>query len=124
MKTVRLAKQRKVRYRGAGETYMACPVAERPVEKAAATAGGRGGAGRPAQDGSRSLAELRPGDHSQVTTVVGVGAVRQRLLDVGILPGLELRVVRVAPSGDPIWVNFRGIHLSLRRREALAVQVA
>ena len=103
---------------------MASPIAETTVDQAVATAAGWGGVGQPVQDGPRSLAELRPGDHSRVTTVAGAGAVRQRLLDVGILPGLELRVVRVAPSGDPIWVNFRGIHLSLRRQEALAVQVA
>jgi ferrous iron transport protein A len=103
---------------------MASPVAERVDNEVVARAGGWRGAGRPEADSSRSLAELRPGDHSRVTTVVGAGAVRQRLLDVGILPGLELRVVRVAPSGDPIWVNFRGVHVSLRRQEAMAVQVA
>ncbi len=72
----------------------------------------------------RAVAEMRPGERRTVCAVSGRGAVRQRLLDLGILPEREIVVERVAPAGNPIWVSLRGLHISLRRKEALCVQVA
>ena len=69
------------------------------------------------------LSELKPGETGRVAGVSRAGAVGQRMMDLGILPGTVLRVERVAPAGDPIWVRLRGFHLSLRRSEAAGVTV-
>ena len=54
----------------------------------------------------------------------GTGAIRQRLLDMGILPKHLVEVERVAPAGDPIWIRLEGYQLSLRRAEASSILVA
>jgi DtxR family Mn-dependent transcriptional regulator len=70
-----------------------------------------------------SLAELLPGQRARVVLVDGSGAIRQRLLDMGLLPNVLLEVRRIAPSGGPVWIKFEGTQLSLRRSEAKAVLV-
>ncbi|MBW1807421.1 MAG: DtxR family transcriptional regulator [Deltaproteobacteria bacterium] len=70
-----------------------------------------------------SVADLQPGEKGSVTHVNGHGAIRQRLLDMGILPKVIVEVERVAPSGDPIWIKLQGFQLSLRRKEADAILV-
>ena len=75
------------------------------------------------QAGSRSLADLRPGEQARVCDVLGNGPIRQRLLDMGLIPSSWVRVERVALAGGPIWLAVRGVQLSLRRAEALRVQV-
>jgi Fe2+ transport system protein FeoA len=49
--------------------------------------------------------------------------VRQRLIDLGLLPGVELVMQRVAPFGDPIDIKLKGFHLSLRKGEAATIGV-
>ncbi len=78
--------------------------------------------GRPGAD-IMSIADLRPGQLGRVTHVNARGAVRQRLLDMGILPEVEIEVERVAPSGDPLWIKLMGFQLALRKSEAAAVLV-
>lgn len=68
-----------------------------------------------------SLFDLSPGQKGTVLQVDAAGAVRQRLLDMGILPQVTLSVQRVAPAGDPIWIAIDGTQLALRRQEAQAV---
>ena len=72
---------------------------------------------------TKSIAQLKPGDRARVTQVSGTGAVRQRLLDMGILPDVCVEVERVAPAGDPIWIKLQGFQLSLRIKEASSVLV-
>ncbi len=79
---------------------------------------------RPASPDRATVADLRPGQRGRVVAVDGRGAIRQRLLDMGILPGALIVVARVAPAGDPIWIEIEGNHISLRRSEAAAVAVA
>jgi ferrous iron transport protein A len=69
------------------------------------------------------LGDLSPGDRARVQTVDCAPTVRRRLLEMGLLPGTELRVVRRAPLGDPIEVRLRGYSLSLRKSEASGVTV-
>lgn len=69
------------------------------------------------------VSQLRPGQRGRVTQVEGSGAVRQRMLDMGILPDVLVEVERHAPGGDPIWVKLQGFQLSLRQKEAEAVLV-
>ena len=77
-------------------------------------------------EGSRtmSLNSLNTGEQGKVVQVGGEGAVRQRILDMGILPGVSVRVERVAPTGDPIWIRVQGFQLSLRRQEAQSIQLS
>jgi DtxR family Mn-dependent transcriptional regulator len=71
----------------------------------------------------RRVSDLSPGEGGTVTHVDGSGAIRQRLLDMGILPGVPIDVERVAPAGDPMWIRLQGFQLSLRRAEADAIAV-
>ena len=70
-----------------------------------------------------ALSELSPCTTSVVLGVTGDGILRRRLMEFGLVSGTEVRVVRVAPLGDPIQVELRGYHLSLRRAEAKRVRV-
>lgn len=71
-----------------------------------------------------TLNDLLPGDKARVKKVsVKETRLRQRLLDMGIAPGVEIEVKRVAPLGDPIEIEIRGFYLSLRRSEAAGVIV-
>lgn len=70
-----------------------------------------------------AVADLAAGQRGQVTHINGSGAVRQRMLDMGILPDVIVEVERRAPAGDPIWIKLQGFQLSLRKKEAAAVLV-
>ena len=72
----------------------------------------------------QSLFDLKPGQRGVVARVNAHGAIRQRLLDMGILPQAEVTVARLAPTGDPIWIRIHGTELALRRQEAQAVLLA
>ena len=71
----------------------------------------------------RSVSTLRPGEKGVIKRVDGHGAIRQRLLDMGILPNVTIKVERIAPAGGPIWVRLSNLQISLRRSEANAVLV-
>ncbi len=73
---------------------------------------------------SLSLADIKPGERCRVLQVEGGGAIRQRLLDMGVLPGALLTVERRAPGGDPLWIKLQGFQLALRRREAETIHVS
>ncbi len=77
-----------------------------------------------AEPGADSMADLVPGRRARVVSIGGGGAIRQRLLDMGLLRHAIVEVERVAPSGDPIWIRLDGYQLSLRRREAASIKVA
>jgi len=70
-----------------------------------------------------TLREIDPGLTVRVVSLASEGAVRQRLLDLGIMPGSEVSVERRAPLGDPIEVQVRGANLMLRKREAAMILV-
>lgn len=69
------------------------------------------------------LTQVRIGQRASVKRLTCKGAVRQRMLDMGLVPGAEIAVVRRAPLGDPIEFDVKGYHLSLRRSEAEQVLV-
>lgn len=71
----------------------------------------------------KTLKDLSPGQKGKVTSLGEKGAVRRRLMDMGITPGVEIQVVKVAPLGDPIEVNLRGYELSLRKDEANQIKI-
>lgn len=66
----------------------------------------------------RTLADLRPGESGIVARLGGPVAIRRRLAEMGLVPGIDVAVERVAPLGDPIEVAVRGYRLSLRRDQA------
>ena len=70
-----------------------------------------------------TLNDLRPAQRGRICEVKGAGALRRRLLDMGVVPGAEIEVVRIAPLGDPVEYRVRGYRLSLRRSEATLVMV-
>jgi Fe2+ transport system protein FeoA len=71
-----------------------------------------------------NVAELALGTVATVTDVGGQGSFRRRLMELGILPGTRIEVVSVAPLGDPLEILVRGASLSIRKSEALLVQVS
>lgn len=71
-----------------------------------------------------TLSELKVGERARVMGFgASAGGYRRKLLSLGILPGVELNVVRVAPMGDPVEVRLRGFSLTLRKDEASNLQV-
>lgn len=72
---------------------------------------------------TRLLSQLSVGDSARVLRVAGDADVRGRLLEMGMTPGVTVRLVRAAPLGDPIEVLVRGYHLSVRKSEAAAVEI-
>ncbi len=71
----------------------------------------------------KRLDELVPPQNARIHKIRGFGALRQRMMDMGLVPGAEINVVRVAPMGDPIEYNIKGYHLSLRGHEAKNILV-
>ena len=68
-----------------------------------------------------TLDTLKVGEGGRVATIGGAPQVRHRLLEMGLTPGAQIRVVRFAPLGDPMDIEIRGYHLSLRKVEASQV---
>ena len=70
-----------------------------------------------------TLAELPLGQRAKVSGVGGARAFRRRLLEMGLVPGTEIRVVTIAPLGDPLQIEVRGGQWSIRRAEAAQIDV-
>ena len=71
-----------------------------------------------------TLTELPIGRDARVTSVSGTGTITRRLLEMGVIPGVTVKVVKMAPFGDPIEVRVRGYSLAMRRTEADAIEVS
>ena len=72
---------------------------------------------------SMTLKDLKVGESAVVRTVGGEGALRQHFLDMGIIPGAGVRLVKMAPMGDPMEIRVHGYALTLRLSEALKIEV-
>ncbi len=70
------------------------------------------------------LNQVRIGRSVRVVRVLGEGALRQRILDMGLTKNAEVKVLKMAPFGDPIEITVRGFQLSLRKAEAACIEVA
>ncbi len=70
-----------------------------------------------------TLKDLNPGQEGTVMSIGQRGPMRKRLMDMGVTPGIKVKVVKVAPLGDPIEINIRGYELSLRKNEAENIKV-
>ncbi|WP_419018382.1 FeoA family protein [Eubacterium callanderi] len=71
-----------------------------------------------------TLKDLRPGESGVVDTVSVEGLMRRKLMDMGVTPGVEVMVDKVAPFGDPIEIHLRGYALSLRKNDAENILIA
>ncbi len=71
----------------------------------------------------RTLREVKIGETVRVKKLHGEGAVKRRIMDMGITKGVEVFVRKVAPLGDPIEINVRNYELSLRKADAEMIEV-
>lgn len=71
----------------------------------------------------RTLRDVGVGEDATVVGLAGEGAVKRRIMDMGITKGVKIHVVKVAPLGDPIQITVRGYELSIRKQEAAGVIV-
>ncbi|MDD3974699.1 MULTISPECIES: FeoA family protein [Methanothrix] len=69
----------------------------------------------------KGLDEMMPGERGRVAVVSSCGALRCRMMEMGLVKGAELEVVRLAPSGDPVEILLKGYSLALRKREAVNI---
>lgn len=71
----------------------------------------------------KTLRNLKPGHSARVLRVHGAGALQRRIMEMGITSGVELRVQKAAPLGDPIEILVRGYSLSLRKADAALIEL-
>ncbi len=71
----------------------------------------------------KTLDQLKVGESATVARLHGEGAVKRRIMDMGLTKGTAVTVCKVAPLGDPIELTIRGYELSIRRDEAAKVEV-
>lgn len=69
------------------------------------------------------LSETKPGQVVQVSSIAGQSSFRRRLLELGLVPGTRVELLRVAPLGDPLELLVRGASLSIRKAEAGVIAV-
>jgi len=70
-----------------------------------------------------NLAKLSIGKEAKVTKINGNSAITRRLMEMGVIPGVSVKVIKTAPFGDPIEVRVRGYSLAMRKNEAETIEV-
>lgn len=71
----------------------------------------------------KTLRQVKVGDSVKVVKLHGEGAVKRRIMDMGITKGVEVFIRKVAPLGDPVEVTVRGYELSIRKADADMIEV-
>ncbi len=71
----------------------------------------------------KTLRQANVGDTVRVVKLHGEGAVKRRIMDMGLTKGVEVRIRKVAPLGDPIEVTVRGYELSIRKADAEMIEI-
>lgn len=71
----------------------------------------------------KTVNQLKPGEKGTVLRLGSSGALRRRIIDMGITPGASIIMRKTAPLGDPIEINIRGYELSIRKSEAQEIEV-
>ncbi len=74
--------------------------------------------------GTFRLSDMKPKESAVVEAVCGTGAIRRRIIDMGITPGVKIEVVKLAPLGDPLEIKLRGYQLSIRKSEACEIYLS
>ena len=75
------------------------------------------------QESIHTLAQLEIGQSARITAVGGEGALRQHFLDMGLIPGAEVTLVKFAPMGDPMELRIHGYELTLRLADAAKIDI-
>ena len=70
----------------------------------------------------KTLRSAKPGDTLKVVKINGDGALKRRIMDMGVTKGVEVYVRKVAPLGDPVEVTVRGYELSIRKADAEMIE--
>ncbi|MGI9056553.1 MAG: FeoA family protein [Pyrinomonadaceae bacterium] len=71
-----------------------------------------------------TLANLQIGAEARVTNIKGNNSITKRLMEMGVVPGVSVKVIKSAPFGDPIQILVRGYNLAMRKSEAEAIEVS
>ena len=71
----------------------------------------------------KTLKDLGIGETAKVVRLHGIGAVKRRIMDMGLTKGVEVKVRKLAPLGDPIEVTVRGYELSIRKADAETIEI-
>ncbi len=71
----------------------------------------------------RTLKDVKIGETVRVTKVGGEGAIKRRIMDMGITKGVTIKVIKVAPLGDPVEITVRGYELTLRKADCQNIEV-
>lgn len=71
-----------------------------------------------------TLKDVKPGTKVKVTKINGAGAIKRRIMDMGITKDVEIFVRKIAPLGDPVEITVRGYELSVRKADTELVEVA
>lgn len=71
----------------------------------------------------KTLRDTKIGGTARVVKVHGEGAVRRRIMDMGITRGVEIKIIKTAPLGDPLEITVRGYELSLRKADAAMIEI-
>ena len=71
----------------------------------------------------RTLKDVKVGETVRVTKVGGEGAIKRRIMDMGITKGVSIKVMKMAPLGDPIEITVRGYELTLRKADCQNIEV-
>ncbi len=71
----------------------------------------------------KTLKDAKPGDTVKVVKIDGNGAIKRRIMDMGITKGVEIFIRKVAPLGDPIEIYVRGYELSLRKADSEIIAI-
>ena len=70
-----------------------------------------------------TISDLQIGEKGTILSVGGEGALRLRLLDMGLIPGTVVQLQKVAPMGDPIQIRVRGYELTIRKEDAKMIDI-
>lgn len=71
-----------------------------------------------------TMDELKPGKNAVITAIKGEGALRLRLLDMGLIPNTKVKVRKTAPMGDPVQIVIRGYELTIRKADAAMIEIS
>ena len=71
----------------------------------------------------RTLKDVKVGQDAKVVKLHGEGAVKRRIMDMGITKGVDVHIRKVAPLGDPVEITVRGYELSLRKADAEMIEI-
>lgn len=74
-------------------------------------------------ENEHTLMDLKPGQEGIIISIGDKGPLKRRIMDMGVTPGARIKVIKVAPLGDPVEVKIRGYELSLRKEDAKQIQI-